>query len=420
MGFSSGVNENSFTRKPLNLSVVVDRSGSMSGDKLGGVKSALNKLLAQLTEKDRLSIVLFDDQVDVLLPSTPVTNKAGITALVSSIHERGSTNLSAGLAEGFAQVEQYASVEGVSDRVIVLTDAIANTGSVDTETFISQANAAAEKGIGLTVFGVGIDLNQELVLAISRLRGGNYAYLADYERIATVFDEDFDYLVTPLAYDLKLTLSPATGFGVKTVYGWRSDSSTSSSVEIDIATVFLSRAHGAVVARLEPTGEWPSGSTPLAHLTLNYVSASDTEKTNDVFETLYDETNPLGNNTLFYSQIGVRRTIAYVNAALGMKQACALYWDGNRTDAIALLDKTNTLLTDEAAATEDDNLNVEASRMTQLRYNMRNRSDYDDNDEGLYLDACNLCHSSDTSSRSLLFLLGAVLFGRRTRRRFTE
>jgi Ca-activated chloride channel family protein len=372
MGFNSGIDENTFERKPLNLSVVVDRSGSMAGEKVAAVRTALSRLVNQLNASDRLSIVLFDDQVEVLQKSTMVTEKSEILAKISSINERGSTNLSNGLKEGFNQVEKFSAIEGVSDRVIVFTDAMTNTGSTDTASFISQAKAAAEKDMGLTVFGVGIDLNQELVLAISKLRGGNYVFLSDSNRISTVFDRDFDYLVTPLAYDLRFTLKPAEGFSVKSVYGFPSWDTANSDVEIDVATLFLSRGHGAIVARLEPTGAWPYGITPISSLTLEYMPADANKLENEVLETLYDKEEPLSNATLFYSQNGVRRTVAYVNAALGMKEACTRYWDGRREEAITLLDDTYTLLVDEASAVEDGNLTIEAERVLRLRENMVN------------------------------------------------
>ena len=151
---------------------------------------------------------------------------------------------------------------------MVFTDAMTNTGETDTETFIGLASDNAQKGVGLTVFGVGIDLNQDLVLAISKLRGGNYFYLQDAAKISTVFDVDFDYLVTPLAYDLRSRLEPkATGFRIAQVYGYSSWQAGSTAVEINVATVFLSRNHGAIVARLEPStvALWASRRWPSSH-----------------------------------------------------------------------------------------------------------------------------------------------------------
>ncbi len=371
IGFDSGVDAESFKRLPLNLSVVIDRSGSMAGDKMTSTKTALTRLVDQLTEADRLSLVLFDDRVDVLLPSTHVTDKPNIRRLISSIEERGSTNLSAGLSRGFELVDQFAGEAGVSDRVVVLTDAIANTGSADVQSFIALANDAAKRGIGLTVFGVGMDLNQQLVVAISKLRGGNYAFLADRERIASVFDDDFEYLVTPLAYDLRFQLTPAPGLRVHAVYGFPSWPTASSSVQIDVATVFLSRGHGALVARLEPIEGWPEGDAPLADLSLSYDPADGSESRAQVFTSVYDGAEPLSDDSHFYSQVGVRRTVAYVNAALAEKQACTLYWNFSTSEAIGLLDRAEGLLNSEAVTVEDEGLFDEANVIAELRSNMQ-------------------------------------------------
>jgi hypothetical protein len=102
------------------------------------------------------------------------------------------------------------------------------------------------------------------------------------------------------------------------------------------------------------------------------MPADDIKVENEVLETLYDKEESLSNTTRFYSQNGVRRTVAYVNAALGMKEACARYWDGRREEAIPLLDDTYALLVDESSAVEDGNLTIEAERVLRLRENMVN------------------------------------------------
>ncbi|HEY5957285.1 MAG TPA: VWA domain-containing protein [Polyangiaceae bacterium] len=418
IGFSSGIDAATFHRAPLNLSVVVDRSGSMAGEKIAAVRTALSKLVQQLHEGDRLSIVLFDDRVDVLLPSTPVTDPIAIQALISSISVRGATDMSAGLREGFSQVSRYLGSPGVSNRVIVLTDAIANTGSTDTTSFISQAQAAANNDIGLTVFGVGIDLNQQLVLAISKLRGGNYAYLADRDRISTIFDQDFDYLVTPLAYDMKFRLTPGSGFSVRSVYGFPSWTTASTTVEIDVATVFLSRNRGAIVARLSPTGDvWPLGASPIANLSLSYEPVDEAGSLTDTYDAVYDGQDRLSDTSQVYSQAGVRRTVAYVNSALGEKLACSRYWSGDKTNAIATLDKTEASLTLEAMAIDDSELDVEAMQVARLRNNMQ--SGYVDNSyrtgdetgDGWPTLGCSLARVPSASSRSRATLLLALMLG---------
>lgn len=371
IGFASGIDPATFERSPLNLAVVVDRSGSMAGEKLTSTKQALARLVDQLGEQDRLAIVLFDDTVQVLVESTPVVDPAWLKAQIATIQERGSTDMAAGLRAGYEQVMLHAGQAGISDRVMIFTDAMTNTGDTATTTFVEMATSYAAEDVGLTVFGVGIDLNQELVLAIARLRGGNYFYLEDAERIATVFDQDFDYLVTPLAYDLRFVVEPSAGFHIAQVYGFPTCSAGCAAVEIQVATVFLSRNHGAVVARIERDAEWPSGQPPIAHLTLAYEPRGGGEDVTEVLDAQYTGGEPLCDSTVFHSQQAVRKTVAIVNAALAMRRACGLYWDLQDTQAAGeILDRAETLLLAESQALEDADLAAEAELVARLAANI--------------------------------------------------
>jgi Ca-activated chloride channel family protein len=433
MGFASGIDPATFTRAPLNLAVVVDRSGSMEGEKLNSVKQALSRLIDQLDERDRLAIVLFDDRVDLLWESAPVTDREAVRARLSDIWARGSTDMAAGLRAGFAQVDLNGGRAGVADRVMVFTDAMTNTGDTDTETFVSLASDYATRGVGLTVFGVGIDLNQDLVLAISKLRGGNYYYLKDAARIAGVFDEDFDYLVTPLAYDLRFRLEPKPGFRIAQVYGYSSWPAGSGAVEIEVATVFLSRKHGAMVARLETDGSsWPLGKPPLAELSLSYQSR-DGETVTEALTAAYSADEALRDDSVFYSQRAVRKTVALINAALGMKRACELFWQGNAAAAEELLRQTRELLLAEAAELEDAEVRGESDDVQQLLDNVvAAESSGWDSDHDYWYDDANAYESHDdthhpffgcavgpgaAASPLALVLLGLALVAARARRR---
>lgn len=377
IGLSSGLDEATFRRAPLNLSVVVDRSGSMWGSKLDSVKIALSRLIDQLGEADRLSIVLFDDQVDVLVEPTMVTNKAALKNKVGDIFARNATDMASGLRKGSEFVKQYAGQPGIADRVMVFTDAQTNTGDTDQTSFIGIVANNAAHDIGLTLFGVGTDLNQDLVLAISRERGGNYFYLQDAARIEAVFDRDFDYLVTPLAYDLHLSLAPAPGYVITAVYGFPSWRSGSTTVDLVIPTVFLSRNHGAVVARMDPANrKWPEAQVPLASLSLSYTSASDGTTMTDALEASYLDAAPLGDSSIFYSQRAVRKSVALVNAAVAEIQATQMYWNNrsNVSSAVALLERARENLVSEAGAIEDADLMTEAANVQKLQNNMQGYS----------------------------------------------
>lgn len=163
IGFSSGLRADTFQRTPLNLAVVLDKSGSMSdfggegGSKMEATKVALIKMVDKLTPNDRLSIVLFNSAAEVILDNTPVTNRAAIQALISGIEPEGGTNIEAGLKLGFDLVEQYSQPSVRMDRVMLLTDALPNVGRTGEGDFLTMTQHYADLGIGLTTFGVGFN-----------------------------------------------------------------------------------------------------------------------------------------------------------------------------------------------------------------------------------------------------------------------
>ncbi len=424
IGFSSGIDPATFQRPFLNLSVVVDRSGSMAGSKLDAVKTALDSLIDQLGEGDRLSIVEFDDRVDVLVESTPVGDKTALKAAVGQIAARGATDLAAGLRQGSALVQAFAGQTGISNRVMVFTDAETNTGDTDQATFIQIATSDAAQNIGLTLFGVGTDLNQDLALAITSIRGGNYFFLKDAATIATIFDANFDYLVTPLAYDLTFQLSPAAGFAITNVYGvsaWRTGSTT---VQLSVPTVFLSTNHGAIVVRLDPVNRaWPAGQCPLAELSLSYSPPGSAIPVRQSLEAAYSSSAPLADDTIFYSQRAVRKTVALVNTALAENQACQTYWNrsGAVDSATALLERTRTMLLSESATLEDADLSTEASNVLALENNMQSGSYADNSAYSREPLACSFAVGAGVSDRRSAILgllsLGVLAFLRRRTRR---
>jgi len=421
MGFSSGIDETTFERSPLNLAVVVDRSGSMAGQKLTAVKLALSQLVNQLTAQDRLALVLFDDRVDVILPSTPVTNPASIQATIASIAVRGSTDMAAGLQAGIAQVQAHAGL--VSDRVMLFTDADANTGSTQKSAFVNLATTAAEQGIGLTLFGVGIDLNQDLVLAITQLRGGSYYFLSDPDAIGTIFDSDFAFMVTPLAYDMVFRLEPSSGFAVGAVYGYSSWQAGSTSVDISVPTVFLSRKHGAIIVRMDPTaGAWPTGQPPLAELSLSYTPTDGSAQVQQSFEAAYAGTDPLSDSVAYYSENAVRKSIDLVNTALSEAEAARLYYTSPSSSqaAVVLLTRTQTMLQIEGYDLNDTDLTQLADQVQALENNIQSgrgsvSATSTGNTTGTYPADCSMSHAPSRPSPVVLFALALLLW--RVRRR---
>jgi Ca-activated chloride channel family protein len=256
-GFSTNITTSGFERAPLNLALVIDKSGSMhdpidsSGiSKMDAVKSALLQLVENLDPRDHLSIITFDHHAESLLRHEPASNPQAIREIIESIQAGGSTCIECGLELGFRTVAAYAEPSWfVLDRVVLFTDALPNTGQTGESAFLDMAHEYADQGIGLTTFGVGLNFGQELVLALSEVPGSNYFFLESAERMEEIFTLEFDYLVSPIAFNLHVELAPAAGFSLRDVFGietW----SVGEGITFDVPTLFLSQRSGAIVLQL--------------------------------------------------------------------------------------------------------------------------------------------------------------------------
>jgi len=344
----------------------------MTGDKIAAVRAALHKLVDKLGEADRLAIVLFNSSARILMNPTPVSNPGYIKGQINRISAGGSTDIESGLRLGFELVARNSGREGISDRVMLFTDALPNTGRTDRFSFLGLTRAYGAEGIGLTSFGVGLDFGHELVYAISQVRGGNYFFLENAGKLRTVFDRDFDYLVTPLAYDLRITLTPMEGLRITEVYGTSAWSAENDRVTIEVPTVFLSRRRGAIVARLAglPQGS-EAPSIPLAMLSMSYLPTNLSSLVSTQVRASYDGRGSLSDEAVYFSGPGIRKAVALINMILAMKEACDLYGAGQKQQAIALLVELANHLRLEARALQDSSLDPEIALVEKLADNMK-------------------------------------------------
>lgn len=208
-------------RTPLSLSLVLDRSGSMEGEKLEYVKQAAAHVLDLLEPKDRISVVVYDDHVNTIIPLQEVTDSFRVEAKsrIREVHTGGMTFLSGGWLQGCEEIAANNS-ESFINRTLLLTDGLPNVGITNLEELTTHAREIFRRGISTTCFGVGRDFNEHLLEAMSTAGGGNFHYLETMNAIPLEFEREFEELVNVLMRDAELSIVLPEGVTAKVSAGY--------------------------------------------------------------------------------------------------------------------------------------------------------------------------------------------------------
>ncbi|HEY4416135.1 MAG TPA: VWA domain-containing protein [Verrucomicrobiae bacterium] len=193
---------------PLNLAVVIDKSGSMRGAKLERTKQAAMQLVDRLAANDVFSLVTFSDHAQVLVAAQKAGDKDAKDALkekIESIEADGSTALYAGVKLGADQLGEYLSAKRIN-RVLLLSDGLANVGPSTPRELRRFGSDLAERGIAVTTIGVGDDYNEDLMAGLAEASDSNYYYVQDTEKLPQIFAHEFNEMVSIAVRDVRIEI----------------------------------------------------------------------------------------------------------------------------------------------------------------------------------------------------------------------
>ena len=254
---------------PMNLALVIDRSGSMKGERIANAMNAAVFALERMRDGDTISVVAFDTAAQIIVAPTTVAagTRSSIEAAIRSIRLGGDTCISCGLQEAMAQLSRSTLGAGRLDRMILLSDGVTNSGVRDMPGMRAIANRMHARGVTISTIGVDVDFDEKMMAAIANEANGRHYFVANASGLAGVFASEFDDLLASVASEAELTITLASGVEVVEVFD-RSFRREGDKLVVPFGT-FSGKQEKTILVKLRvPTDR--EGDAPVADLKLAY------------------------------------------------------------------------------------------------------------------------------------------------------
>lgn len=209
-------------RPAVNIALVIDRSGSMRGDKIEKAKQAAMAAIDRLRASDIVSVIAYDQGVQVILPATKLTDKEFAKSMIRNISAGGSTALFAGVCKGAAEVRKFLDKDRVN-RVILLSDGQANVGPALPSELGDLGESLLKERIAVTTLGLGLDYNEDLMTQLAVKSNGNHLFIEQANEMLAVFDHEFNDVLSVVAQEITINIAVREGVRPVRVLGQDAD-----------------------------------------------------------------------------------------------------------------------------------------------------------------------------------------------------
>ncbi len=256
-------------RTPVNVAIVLDRSGSMWGQKIQQAKKAAIMAIDYLDSQDILSVVSYDDRIDVLVPATKMSDKVNIASAIQRLTARGSTALFAGVSKGADEVRKFLE-KNRANRIILLSDGIANVGPSSPKALGDLGRRLINEGISVTTLGLGLGYNEDLMTQLANNSDGNHAFIENATDLARIFKLEFGDLLSVVAQSVEVTIECAEGIQPKRLLG------REGTIEGQRVSTYLNQLYGNqekyILLEMEVPATAANTQRNLATVKVNYTN----------------------------------------------------------------------------------------------------------------------------------------------------
>jgi Ca-activated chloride channel family protein len=232
-------------RAPINVAIVLDRSGSMQGEKIEKAREAAINALDLLKPTDIVSIIAYDTDVSVLVPATKLTDKEQVIGVIRGIQASGNTALFGGVSKGAAEVRKFLDDKHVN-RIILLSDGLANVGPSSPGELGELGTSLKKENISVSTLGLGSGYNEDLMVNLAGKSGGNHQFIENASELASIFRREFDEALSVVAQEIDLKIEIPEGIRPVRVLGNAADIN-GQSVVTRLAQVYSDQQKHVVI-----------------------------------------------------------------------------------------------------------------------------------------------------------------------------
>ncbi len=263
------------TRTPANVMLVIDRSGSMQGDRIEQAREAALMAVERLGESDVLGVIAYSDDAYTLYPPSRLRDTDDLRAAIRGLEASGRTALYAGVSQAIRELREFTDPYKLN-RIILLSDGLANVGPSSPKELEALGREAAQEGVSITTIGLGLGYNEDLMTRLALASDGNHAFVEEADDLVGIFNNEFGDVLAAVGGDVEIIIDCPEGFEPVRVIG-RQARIEDGKVYAKLNQIYAKQEKYLVV-ELKVSGERARGETSAARVKVNYTDMASRKR----------------------------------------------------------------------------------------------------------------------------------------------